>query len=77
MWLFQKLRDEGIRIKILTNSLSPTDVGIVHAGFARYRKALLRMGVELYELNANLTTEQRKARKEGKIGRSKSSLPAK
>jgi putative cardiolipin synthase len=74
---FQKLRDRGVRIRILTNSLSSTDVGIVHAGYARYRKALLRMGVELYELNVNLTEEQRKARKEGKIGRSKSSLHAK
>jgi putative cardiolipin synthase len=74
---FQKLRDRGVRIKILTNSLSSTDVGIVHAGYARYRKALLRMGVELYELNVNLTEDQRKARKEGKIGRSKSSLHAK
>jgi len=74
---FQKLRDRGVRIKILTNSLSSTDVRIVHAGYARYRKTLLRMGVELHELNVNLTKEQRKARKEGKIGRSKSSLHAK
>ena len=74
---FQKLRDRGVRIKILTNALSSTDVGIVHAGYARYRKALLRMGVELYELNVNLTREQRKDRKKGKIGRSKSSLHAK
>jgi putative cardiolipin synthase len=74
---FQALRDKGVRIKILTNSLSSTDVGIVHAGYARYRRALLRMGVELYELNVKLTKEQKKARKREKLGRSKNSLHAK
>ena len=74
---FKQLRDRGVQVKILTNSLVSTDVGIVHAGYARYRKALLRMGVELYELNRNLSREERKAIKEGGIGRSKSSLHAK
>jgi putative cardiolipin synthase len=74
---FQQLRDKGVQVKILTNSLASTDVGVVHAGYARYRKALLRMGVELYELNRNLSREERKAVKEGIIGRSKSSLHAK
>ena len=74
---FKQLRDRGVQVKILTNSLASTDVGIVHAGYARYRKALLRMGVELYELNRNLSREERKAIKEGGIGRSKSSLHAK
>ena len=74
---FKQLRDRGVQVKILTNSLASTDVGIVHAGYARYRKALLRMGVELYELNRNLSREERKAIKEGVIGRSKSSLHAK
>lgn len=77
MAFFQHLRDRGVRVKILTNSLASTDVGIVHAGYARYRKALLRMGVELYELNRNLNREERKAVKAGRVGRSKSSLHAK
>jgi len=74
---FKQLRDRGVQVKILTNSLASTDVGVVHAGYARYRKALLRMGVELYELNRNLSREERKAIKEGTIGQSKSSLHAK
>jgi putative cardiolipin synthase len=49
----------------------------VHAGYSRYRKALLRMGVELYELNKELSKEERKAMKEGGIGTSKVSLHAK
>lgn len=74
---FKQLRDRGVQVKILTNSLASTDVGIVHAGYARYRKSLLRMGVELYELNRNLSREEHKVLKEGRVGHSKSSLHAK
>jgi len=74
---FQTLRDRGVRVRILTNSLSSTDVSAVHAGYARYRKALLRMGVELYELNKELDKEERKKMKEGGIGDSRASLHAK
>jgi putative cardiolipin synthase len=35
---------------VLTNSLAATDVGAVHAGYAKYRKALLEGGVRVYEL---------------------------
>ena len=54
---FKRLRDRGIRVVVLTNSLASTDVSIVHAGYANYRRRLLRMGVELYELNRNLSDE--------------------
>jgi len=36
-------------VRILTNSLASTDVVPVHAGYARYRSALLAAGVELHE----------------------------
>ncbi len=75
--LLKQLREKGVRVAILTNSLSSTDVSIVHAGYSRYRKALLRAGVELWELNKVTSKEERKARKEGRIGSSKSSLHAK
>jgi len=74
---FQALRDRDVRVRILTNSLSSTDVSAVHAGYSRYRKALLRMGVELYELNKELSKEERKKMKEGGIGDSRASLHAK
>ena len=73
---YKGLREKGVRVKILTNSLSSTDVALVHAGYSKYRKDLLRMGVELYELNKNLTKKGRKEMKEGG-GHSKSSLHAK
>ena len=39
-----------MHVTVLTNSLAATDVAAVHAGYQRYRKALLEAGVQLYEL---------------------------
>ncbi|MDI3306891.1 MAG: phospholipase D family protein [Acetobacteraceae bacterium] len=44
------LARRGVRISVVTNSLAATDVVVVHGGYARYRRALLEAGVELYEL---------------------------
>ena len=44
-----RLRRRGVQVRILTNSLASNDVPTVHAGYTRYRRALLRAGVELYE----------------------------
>jgi putative cardiolipin synthase len=74
--LLTDLAQKGVRVRILTNSLSSNDVGIVHAGYAKYRKALLRGGVELYEMNKQLSSQQRKD-KRGIGGSSKASLHAK
>jgi putative cardiolipin synthase len=73
----KQLRERGVRVRILTNSLASTDVSIVHAGYARYRKDLLRAGVELYELNEITSREDRRAWSKGEIERAKSSLHAK
>ena len=54
------LSRNGVRVRILTNSLASTDVGVAYAGYAKYRKALLHGGIELYEMNKRLTREQRK-----------------
>ncbi|MGB5706374.1 MAG: phospholipase D family protein [Arenicellales bacterium] len=74
-WL-KALREKGIRVRILTNSLASTDVSIVHAGYARYRKSLLRAGVEIWEFDRKLTRKQRK-RMKGSEGSSKASFHAK
>ena len=47
--IMSELRRRGVRVRILTNSLASTDVPAVHAGYARYRAALLATGVELHE----------------------------
>ncbi len=46
----RKLRDRGVRVRILTNSLVANDVLAAHAGYAKRRRQLLEAGVELYEL---------------------------
>ena len=48
--LLKSLVDRGVNVRVLTNSLSATDVPVVHAGYAKYRPALLKHGVTLYEL---------------------------
>jgi putative cardiolipin synthase len=52
--MFAKLESQGVRIRILTNSLASTDSPIVHNGYARYRVALLKLGVELSEVRPKL-----------------------
>lgn len=42
-----------VEISVLTNALEATDVAIVHAGYAKRRKALLEAGIGLYEIKAS------------------------
>ena len=51
MALFAGLRERGVDIKMLTNSLAATDEPLVHIGYRKYRRPLLAMGVDLYELS--------------------------
>lgn len=44
------LAQQGVSIRILTNSLAATDVAAVHAGYAKRRKPLLQAGIKLYEM---------------------------
>ncbi|HEV2671949.1 MAG TPA: phospholipase D-like domain-containing protein, partial [Gemmatimonadales bacterium] len=41
---------DGVTVAVLTNSLAATDVWLVHAGYMKYRRPLLREGVRLFEL---------------------------
>lgn len=50
---------QGLRLRIVTNSLAATDVAAVHAGYARRRVALLQAGVQLYELKPDAGAAQR------------------
>lgn len=74
--LLTDLARRGVRVRILTNSLASNDVGIVHAGYSKYRKDLLDAGVELHEMKKKLTRKQRQE-KTGLGGSSKASLHAK
>ena len=52
--LFAKLVDQGVHIRILTNSLASTDSPLVHNGYSHYRVALLKLGIELSEVRPKL-----------------------
>lgn len=45
-----EMHERGVRVAVLTDSLASTDSPAAHAGYARHRVALVRAGVELYEL---------------------------
>ncbi len=51
--LLVRTRARGVRVVVITNSLSSTNHPIVHGGYFPYRRELLRAGVELYEARAD------------------------
>jgi len=46
---FKSLEARNMQVKVLTNSLAATDVVAVHTGYAKYREALVRDGIDLFE----------------------------
>jgi putative cardiolipin synthase len=48
------LCERGIRVVVLSSSLAANDVTAVHVGYRRYRKDLLRAGVELWEMKPDV-----------------------
>ncbi len=71
---FAALVADGIRVRILVNALEATDVAAVHAGYIKHRKALLRAGIELYEMRLVAGEESGRV---GPFGSGASSLHAK
>lgn len=67
----------GVRIRVLTNALESTDVAAVHSGYARRRRALLRAGIELWELRRSATGIRIGPRGSGRVRRGRAdTLPA-
>jgi putative cardiolipin synthase len=73
---FKDLVDKGVKVEIVTNSLAANDVGIVHAGYSKYRRALLDAGVQLYEYKSN-SVKSKKNKNSNSVGSSTSSLHSK
>jgi putative cardiolipin synthase len=44
------LVEKGVKVRIFTNSATSNNVGMVHAHYSKYRKRLLKSGVELFEV---------------------------
>ncbi|WP_059439934.1 phosphatidylserine/phosphatidylglycerophosphate/cardiolipin synthase family protein [Comamonas sp. E6] len=72
---FRTARSKGVRIRVLTNSLASNDAPLAHAGYARHRKALLEMGIELYEMRSE-AANVRSALRAGTTGSSGGSAGA-
>jgi putative cardiolipin synthase len=47
------LRARGVRVAILTNSLATNNHVVAHTAYKRWRREVLRYGVEIYELRAD------------------------
>ena len=76
--LFRELESAGVQVRILTNSLEANDVALVHSGYAKYREALLKAGVELFELRKfRSEDDDSKSSPGGIAGSSAASLHAK
>lgn len=71
------LSRSGKRVRILTNSLAATDVTIVHSAYVKYRLALLRGDVELYELKPGFAADDESRPPDGVGGSSRASLHSK
>jgi len=51
-WL-HALVERGVAVRIITNSLSSTDMVPAQAGYSHYREAMVKDGVELYEIKSS------------------------
>lgn len=65
----------GRAVRVMTNSLEATDVLPVHASYVKYRRPLLKGGVELFELKATQNEDEKTLL--GILGESAASLHAK
>ncbi|ENW06834.1 hypothetical protein F933_01290 [Acinetobacter beijerinckii CIP 110307] len=47
--ILSELAQDGVHVRVLTNSFKANDVAVVHAFYGKYRQNLLENGVQLYE----------------------------
>ena len=62
---------------LVTNSLPATDSAFVYFGYARYRPAIVKAGVDLYEVSASTSPTSRDSKPVFGGGSSRGRLPAK
>ncbi len=60
MVLLRQLRERGVKVTVLTNSLGATDESLVHIGYSSYREEMLRMGIELFEISGTRVKSNKK-----------------
>ncbi|MBF7689075.1 phospholipase D family protein [Acinetobacter sp. EC24] len=59
--LLSNMAQQGVKVRVLTNSFKANDVWLVHAFYQKYRTDLLKNGVQLYEFLPTLSDKALKA----------------
>jgi cardiolipin synthase C len=52
MAAIKKMRDRGVKVTLITNTLAANDEPFASVAYARYRVELLQLGVEIYEISS-------------------------
>jgi putative cardiolipin synthase len=60
MELFRGLRERGVKVTAMTNSLGSTDEPLVHIGYTAYRNQMLALGVDIYEVSGSRVKRNRR-----------------
>jgi putative cardiolipin synthase len=58
--LLAGVRQRGVRVVVITNSLASTDGVPVHSKYQLYRKRLIQAGVELYEIKPTIGAQAKR-----------------
>ncbi len=62
---FAQLVKKGVRVVVITNSLGSNNHGVVHAHYSKYRKRLLKAGIEIYEVRKKKNADNQLPEKQG------------
>lgn len=62
---WRSITNKGVRVVIVTNSLASNNHIPVHSAYARYRRDIIRAGVELYEIRVDASKTPRGSKQQG------------
>lgn len=55
--LLTRYQQNGVKVRVITNSLAATDVVAVHSGYQKYRQPLLQAGIEIQEVRVDANSK--------------------
>ncbi len=56
----RQVRANGVSVTAVTNSMASNDEQLVSVAYGRYRREMLKMGIQIYEISPNVIREQTK-----------------
>jgi len=60
---FKRKSEQGVKVTVFTNSLASNDVPLVFAGYKKYRKGLLKAGVQIFEMRPKANPNGKKPKR--------------